>query len=126
MIEEPKKQPSLIFYFLIFFAVILLNTYIFPILNNQSVQEVDYGTFLNMVDEGMVEEVEIQQNIIAFTPRDDQDSSTYKTGVVDDPNLVERLHEANVKFTQVIPKETSPLLTFALTWMIPILLFIFL
>lgn len=125
MIEEQKKQPSIFFYFLIFFAVILLNTYVFPIVKNQSVKEVDYGTFLNMVDAGEVEEVEIRKNIIVFTPRNEKDTYTYNTGVVDDPNLVERLHESNVKFTQIIPKETSPLLAFALTWIIPIMLFIF-
>lgn len=121
---EPKKMPRAYFYLVVFFAVILLNAFIFPAIQEQSIKEVDYGTFLNMVEEGKVAEVEIQQNFIRFKPSHDDKVEIYKTGVVDDPDLVERLHGANVKFTKIIPKESSPLLAFIFSWIIPLIIFI--
>ncbi len=122
MKEEPQKNPRMSFYLIILFAVILLNAFVFPKIFDR-VEDVDYGTFLNMVDDGKVEKVEIRQNYIMFQPAGD-DKVTYKTGAVDDPSLVDRLHDANVTFTKIIPKENSPILTFALTWIIPIIIFI--
>ncbi|MFB6468310.1 ATP-dependent zinc metalloprotease FtsH [Cytobacillus sp. Hz8] len=121
---EPEKKPRIYSYLLIALLVVLLNAFIFPSLNSRSEKEVDYGTFLSLVDKGKIEEVEIQDNYIAFIRKDKSKDTTYKTGVVDDPKLVDRLHEANVKFTKVIPKENSPIMSFILTWVVPILLFI--
>ena len=84
------------------------------LLFNQSVKEVDYGTFLDMVEQGQVEEVEIQNNSIVFKSEQGEKGNLYKTGTIEDPKLVDRLHLAEVKFTKVIPKETSPLLSFIL------------
>lgn len=121
---EPQKKPRIYLYFVVFLIVILLNAYIFPAIMEESVEEVDYGTFLTMIAEGEVGEVEIQQNYILFGLVESDKGHTHKTGVVDDPHLVERLHEAGVKFTKEIPKESSPILTFILMWILPLILFI--
>lgn len=123
--ENPQKKPRIYLYFSIFILVILLNAYVFPAIQEQTIEEVDYGTFLNMVDDGQVAEVEIDQNQIKYTV-DGEKNNIYKTGVTDDPDLVARLHEANVTFTKKIPKENSPILSFVLMWIVPIILFILL
>lgn len=120
---EPPKKPRIYYYFIILLVVIFLNTFIFPAIMDYSIKEVDYGTFLSMVEEEKVAEVEIRDNYIAFTPVKKDKVKTYKTGAVDDPKLVERLHEADVEFTKVVPKENSPILLFLLTWIVPIFIF---
>lgn len=120
---QPKKKPRIFFYIIAFLIVILLNAYIFPVIFNQAVKEVDYGTFLTMIDDGKIAEVKIQQDYIIFKPVE-KDKVSYKTGVVDDPKLVDRLHGKGIQFTKEIPKESSPILTFMLMWIIPLLLFI--
>jgi cell division protease FtsH len=121
---KPPKKPLIYYYGVILLVTLLLNSFIFPLISNHSVKEVDYGTFLTMVEKGKVKQVEIKDNYIAFVPFDKSKAKIYKTGLVDDPKLVDRLHKANVKFTKVIPKETSPLLNFILTWILPFLIFI--
>lgn len=123
--ENPQKKPRLYLYFGIFILVILLNAYVFPALQEQTIEEVDYGTFLNMIDDGRVSEVEIEKDEIKYTI-DDEEKNIYKTGAVEDPDLVDRLHNADVTFTKIVPKENSPILSFVLMWIIPIMLFIFL
>src|SRR5699024_543037 len=123
--ENPQKKPRIYLYFGIFILVILLNAYVFPAIQEQTIEEVDYGTFLTMIDDGQVADVEIDQNQIKYTV-DGEKNNIYKTGITDDPDLVTRLHEANVTFTKKIPKENSPILSFVLMWIIPIMLFIFL
>jgi len=121
---KPPKKPILFYYGIILVIILLLNSFIFPAIINHSVKDVDYGTFLTMVEEGKVKQVEIENNIIMFKPFDTSEVKLYKTGSIDDPKLVDRLHKANVKFTKVIPKETSPLLNFILSWILPLLIFI--
>ena len=122
-VKSPKK-PLLYYYVVILIVILLLNSFIFPALFNQSVKEVDYGTFLDMVEQGQVEEVEIQNNSIVFKSEQGEKGNLYKTGTIEDPKLVDRLHSAEVKFTKVIPKETSPLLSFILMWILPLIIFI--
>ena len=123
-VKSPKK-PLLYYYVVILIVILLLNYFIFPALFNQSVKEVDYGTFLDMVEQGQVEEVEIQNNSIVFKSEQGEKGNLYKTGTIEDPKLVDRLHSAEVKFTKVIPKETSPLLSFILMfWILPLIIFI--
>ena len=122
-VKSPKK-PLLYYYVVILIVLLLLNTFLFPVLFNQSVKEVDYGTFLDMVEQGKVGEVEIQNNSIVFKSEQGEKGNLYKTGVIEDPKLVDRLHVAQVKFTKVIPKETSPLLSFILMWILPLVIFI--
>lgn len=119
----PKK--SIIYYYIIALVVImLLNSVIFPLLTSQQITQVDYGTFLQQVDNKKVKTVEIRDNQIAFVALDDKGKENiYVTGRMDDPDLVKRLYDAKVKFTRVIPKESSPIVSFLLTWILPILIF---
>ncbi len=121
---KPPKKPIIYYYGIIIIVILLLNSVIFPEINRHSVKEVDYGTFLTMVEKGQVKEVEIEDNYIVFKPEGKSEIKYYKTGAINDPELVDRLHKEKVKFTKVIPKENSPLLNFFLTWVLPFLIFI--
>lgn len=110
-----EQRPLLIYYFVIVVAVILLNYFVFPKLGEHSTSEVDYGTFLKMIEEGNMTEVEIQNDFIKFKTVENEEEKLYKTGTVEDPQLVERLHEAEVKFTQVVPRDYSGFFAFLFT-----------
>ncbi|OIK09343.1 cell division protein FtsH [Bacillus sp. MUM 116] len=118
---KPPKKPLIYFYVVILIVVMLLNTFLFPAILRHSIKEVDYGTFLSMVDQGKVKQVQIEDDYITFSPK--SGDVVYKTGTMNDPELVNRLHKANVKFSKVIPKESSPLINFFWTWVAPILIF---
>jgi cell division protease FtsH len=119
--EKQPQNRSLTYYFFILMAIVLLNALIFPGIQKQKVEEVDYGTFLQMVEDGKVKKVTIQDDAITFTDKDNKDV-IYKTGVVEDAKLVDRLYEANVPFTKTIPNEFSPLIRFILLWIVPFLI----
>jgi len=121
---KPPKKPLIFYYGITLVIILLLNSFLFPAIYNRSVKEVDYGTFLSMVEQGKVKQVDIEDNTIMFKPVDSSKVKLYKTGTIDDPELVDRLHKADVKFSKVIPKETSPLLNFILSWILPFLIFI--
>ncbi|MGI6586602.1 MAG: ATP-dependent zinc metalloprotease FtsH [Lutisporaceae bacterium] len=123
--NNPKK-PVIYYYIITFVIVMLLNAYIFPTMMRQEITQVDYGTFLNRIEEGKVKAVEIQENQIAFTAIDDTGKeSIYITGKIDDPELVDRLLSANIEeFSQAIPKENSPLTNFIMSWVLPLIFFI--
>ena len=118
-----QKKPVVYYYLFILLAIILLNALVVPNIKEQEVKEVDYGTFLTMVEEGEVNEVEIKDTYIAFTPKDNE-KQIYKTGRMEDSGLVDRLYGADVTFSQVIPQENSPLLNFILTWIFPLIIFL--
>ena len=122
--QDPQK--TLIYYLIIAAIVILiLNAFVIPMLMQPQVEEVDYGTFLNLVENGRVGQVEIQDNRIAFTVKDaGGHEQIYVTGRMDDPDLVNRLYEAGVEFKSVIPQEHSPLVNFILTWILPLAIFL--
>lgn len=120
-VKSPKKP--LIYYYGIVLAVILLfNMVISPLLMSARVKEVDYGTFMKMTEDGNIGSVEISSSEIVFTDKDEQ--NIYKTGTMNDPNLTERLYESGAKFTQDIEKGPSPLVSFLLTYILPIVIFI--
>ncbi|MCO1599918.1 ATP-dependent zinc metalloprotease FtsH [Desulfosporosinus nitroreducens] len=123
--KNPPKKP-LIYYSLVAMVILLLlNALVFPELMKQKVTQVDYGNFLTQVEKGSVLEVEIQDNQIGFIAKNESgEEIVYATGAMNDPDLVNRLHNAGVKFSQVIPKENSPLINFLLTWILPLILFI--
>lgn len=121
---KPGNRSVLYYYMAILLAIILLNALVVPNISKQEVKEVDYGTFLKMVEKGQVAKVEIQDTYIAFTPKKDGENLIYKTGRMEDSGLVNRLYKANITFSQVIPKENSPLLNFLLTWILPLILFL--
>ena len=120
-VKSPKKP--LIYYYGIVLAVILLfNMVISPLIMSARVKEVDYGTFMKMTEDGNIGSVEISSSEIVFTDKDEQ--NIYKTGTMNDPNLTERLYESGAKFAQDIEKGTSPLVSFLLTYILPIVIFI--
>lgn len=127
MKEQKNHRKPIVFYYIItMIIVMLLNTLVFPSLLKQQVTQVDYSTFLNQIDKGNVRTVEVKDNEIGYTAVDESGKEkVYVTGRMDDPGLTERLHSTkNIKFSKVIPKENSPLVSFILSWVIPIILFI--
>ncbi len=120
--KTPKK--SIYYYYMLALAILLLlNTVIIPMFFSPKVQEISYGSFLQMVDDGKVAKVEITNNKIAVLAKDSDDKSIYVTGRVEDPQLVNRLMESKVEFSQVIPKESSLLENIFFNWIIPIFIF---
>jgi cell division protease FtsH len=119
---KPPKKPLIYYYILILIVIMLLNTFVFPAIVHHSIKDVDYGTFLTMVDQGKVKQVEIQDDYITFSLKND--NIVYKTGTMNDPGIVDRLHKENVKFSKVIPAQNSPLINFFWTWIAPLLIFL--
>lgn len=127
MNEQKAPQKPLIYYSMVAILILtVLNALVFPMLSKQQVTQVDYGTFLTKLKNGSVVDVEIQENQIGFTAKDESGKeSVYVTGAMDDPDLINRLQSAGVsKFSKVIPKENSPLVNFLLTWILPLIFFI--
>ena len=123
MHEVKKPKKPLIFYYAIVLAVLLLfNLLAMPLINEHRVEEVDYGTFMGMTERQEIGKVEIEDDEILFTNQDG--SKIYKTGAMDDPGLTERLYASGAAFTKVAPATMSPLLSFLLTWLLPLVIFI--
>lgn len=119
-VKTPKKP--LIFYYCVTLLVLLLfNFWMMPHIVRMQVKEVDYGTFMSMTEEGSVGRVEIQYNQILFT--DKEENTVYKTGLMDDPGLTERLYRSGAVFASEIIEQTSPVLSFLLSWVLPLLVF---
>jgi len=119
-IKKPKK-PLIFYYTLVLVIITLINSLLVPWMAKMQIKEVDYGTFMTMTDNKEIGKVEIQSNQILFTNKDD--SVIYKTGVIEDPGLVERLHDSGAEFASEIVEQTSPLLSFLLTWILPLVIF---
>lgn len=120
-IKNPKK-PLIFYYGIVICLLVLFNFLAMPWLLQRQVQEIDYGTFIEMTENQKIGKVEVQNNQIVFT--DKENAHIYKTGRMDDPELVNRLYASDVQFTSEIVKQTSPLLGFFLTWVMPVLVFI--
>lgn len=119
------KKPWLYYYFIVFIVTILLNSLLFPSIAERSVTAVPYNQFLEMVDQGKVTKVSKTSDQITFVvPAEDGKEQYYKTGVWDDPNLTATLENAKVEFFTEIPTKASPLLSFLMSWIFPILIFI--
>lgn len=122
MNEVKKPKKPLIFYYLIVLGVILLiNLFVTPFISQLSVEEVGYDTFIKMAEDQNISQVEIQSNQIIFT--DKSEENIYKTGIIDDPNLIERLNASGAVFGSEIIEETSPFISFILSWIVPIAIF---
>ena len=119
-IKKPKK-PLIFYYTLVLVIIILINSLLVPWMAKMQIKEVDYGTFMTMTDNKEIGKVEIQSNQILFTNKDE--SVIYKTGVMEDPGLVERLHDSGAEFASEIVEQTSPLLSFLLSWILPLVIF---
>ena len=121
-VEKPKK-PLIFYYLIALIILVLLNTFLFPnILGKNKVKEVDYGTFLTMVEEKEVSKVELNGDTIYFTDNSEE-PKYYETTTFDDPNLVNRLEDAGCEFGRVAQQEMNPLLSFFLVWILPLLIF---
>ncbi|WP_442342092.1 ATP-dependent zinc metalloprotease FtsH [Dialister hominis] len=120
-VKSPKK-PVLMYYVIIFLLVILFNSAVMPAWREQQVKEVDYSTFMNLTDEKKIDKVEVGENQILFTEKGDT-KQTYKTALMNDPQLVSRLHDSGVTFTGQIVDKMNPILSILLSWVLPILIF---
>ena len=120
-VKKPNK-PIFTFYVIVLIAIILCNTLIVPLIAEHRIKEVDYGTFMTMTENQEIGLVEIQSNQIVFT--DKAQETIYKTGLLDDPQLTQRLYDAGAEFSSVIVEEMSPIASFLLTWILPMVVFI--
>ena len=120
-VNRPRK-PLLIFYIAVLLILFLWNSMIFPMVAEQEIKEVDYGTFMTMTEKNQIGKVQIGSNKILFTNKDG--SKTYKTGIMNDPDLVNRLHASGAEFTSEIVEEMSPAASFFLNWILPIIIFV--
>ncbi len=123
MMKEQKspKKPLIYYCVIVVLVTILFNLIVMPLINTQQVTEVSYDTFLSMIEEGNVGLVEVEDNQIVFT--DAAEENYYKTGVMDDPGLVERLYASGATFSTEIVSETSPVLSFLLSFVLPLAIF---
>ena len=121
---KPPKKPLIYYYGIVMLVLMLFNLFAMPYLMQRQIKEVDYGTFISMSEKGEIGKVEIQEseNQILFT--DPENKVVYKTGMVNDPELSQRLYDAEIPFYGEIIEQTSPILNFILSWVLPILLFV--
>ncbi len=122
-VKNPKK-PILYYYLIALAVIMLLNALVFPRIRDAAVKEVPYNVFMQMTEDKKIDMVQIESNQILFTQKDD--SMIYKTGIVDDPNLTERLYDSGAEFRTDIERISSPLETFFFSWILPLLIFILL
>ena len=120
-IKNPKR-PMYFYYGIVLIVLLLINTFLMPYMAERQIKEVDYGTFMSMTLEHEIGKVDIESNQIVFTNKDE--SQIYKTGLMNDPNLTDRLYESGAEFSSDIVQQMSPLMSFIISWGIPLLLFI--
>ena len=119
-VKKPKK-PLIFYYGIVLCVILLVNLLVMPQIYKAQIKEVDYGAFMQMTQDGKIEEVQIEDNQILFKLKDSE--QIYKTGVLEDPGLTERLFASGAKFSGEIVEETSPILSFVLSWVLPIVIF---
>ena len=122
-VKTPKK-PLIYYYAVALVALSLLNFLVMPWLAEKQVKEVDYGTFMTMTEECDIGKVEVETNQILFT--DKEGNKIYKTGIMNDPGLIDRLHASGAQFSSEIVEQMSPFLSALLTWVLPVIIFVFL
>lgn len=115
------KRPILAYYILIFLAIFLFNSIFVPMLRENAVKEVDYSSFMTMTENQEIDKVQVEQDKILFTKKDDKQA--YKTAIMNDPELVKRLHKSGADFTGEIVEAMNPLLSALLSWVLPFLIF---
>ena len=120
---KPSKKPLAIYYAIVLLVLLVLNFVLVPWLSERQIKEVDYGTFMTMTEEKNIGRVDIESNQIVFT--DKNESQVYKTGLMSDPGLTERLYDAGAQFSSEIVEQGSPLVSFLVWFVLPILLFSF-
>ncbi|MBS7307530.1 MAG: ATP-dependent zinc metalloprotease FtsH [Eubacteriales bacterium] len=120
-VKSPKK-PLIYYYGIVLLVLLLFNILVAPLLLRQQVIEVDYGAFMHMIDEENIGQVEVSDTQITFT--DKEETTIYKTGLMDDPSLTERLYAAGATFSKDITETTSPIISFLLSFVLPLVIFI--
>ena len=120
---KPSKKPLAIYYAIVLAVLLLLNLVLLPWMSERQVEEVDYGTFMTMTEEKNIGRVDIESNQIIFT--DKGEKQVYKTGLMNDPELTQRLYDAGAQFSSEIVEQGSPMLNFLIWFLLPILLFSF-
>ncbi len=121
-VKSPKK-PLIFYYGIALLVIVLFNVIVSPLLVKARVTEVDYGTFMSMIEQKKIGNVEVDDDQIIFTDKDDA-KKIYKTGVMNDPTLTQRLYDSGAKFSKDIETTTSPLVSFLLTFVLPLIIFI--
>ncbi len=120
-VKSPKK-PMLSYYLTIISVILLFNLIVTPLLMERQVEEVDYGTFMTMIDEKNIGKVQIEDSEIVFTDKDN--TKVYTTGAMDDPTLTQRLYDSGAVFTREVQQAQSPLVSFLVTGILPLLIFV--
>ena len=117
-VKQPNKKPFIFYYMIALIVIILINSLLVPQIVQRAVKEVDYNTFMQMTYDKQIDEVQVQDNQIVFTAKDDK--TIYKTGLMDDPDRTQRLYDSGAKFSSEIVEEASPILSFLISWLLPI------
>lgn len=121
-VKQPNKKPFIFYYLIALVAIMLINSLLVPQIVQRAVKEVDYNTFMQMTYDKQIDEVQIQDNQIVFTAKDDK--TIYKTGLMDDPDRTQRLYDSGAKFSSEIVEEASPILSFLISWLLPLIIII--
>ena len=121
-VKQPNKKPFIFYYMIALIVIILINSLLVPQIVQRAVKEVDYNTFMQMTYDKQIDEVQVQDNQIVFTAKDDK--TIYKTGLMDDPDRTQRLYDSGAKFSGEIVEEASPLLSFLISWLLPLIIII--
>ena len=125
MVEDSKSRKPFIYYYIVVLVIMMaLNFLVVPFIKEGQIKQVDYGTFMTMTEKGEISKVDIQTNQIVFVGKND--NVTYKTGLMNDAGLTDRLHTAGVEFSSDIVRKDSPLLDAVLSWVLPLVIFYFL
>ena len=121
-VKQPNKKPFIFYYMIALIVIILINSLLVPQIVQRAVKEVDYNTFMQMTYDKQIDEVQVQDNQIVFTAKNDK--TIYKTGLMDDPDRTQRLYDSGAKFSSEIVEEASPLLSFLISWLLPLIIII--
>ena len=121
-VKQPNKKPFIFYYMIALIVIILINSLLVPQIVQRAVKEVDYNTFMQMTYDKQIDEVQVQDNQIVFTAK--VDKTIYKTGLMDDPDRTQRLYDSGAKFSSEIVEEASPVLSFLISWLLPLIIII--
>ena len=121
-VKQPNKKPFIFYYMIALIVIILINSLLVPQIVQRAGKEVDYNTFMQMTYDKQIDEVQVQDNQIVFTAKDDK--TIYKTGLMDDPDRTQRLYDSGAKFSSEIVEEASPILSFLISWLLPLIIII--
>ena len=121
-VKQPNKKPFIFYYLIALVAIMLINSLLVPQIVQRAVKEVDYNTFMQMTYDKQIDEVQVQDNQIVFTAKHDKTIS--QTGLMDDPDRTQRLYDSGAKFSSEIVEEASPILSFLISWLLPLIIII--